>query len=38
MRLHEPEGYDCPFCRLLRRADTEHEVPGGIVHVDDHVG
>ncbi|MGH3488260.1 MAG: HIT family protein [Actinopolymorphaceae bacterium] len=38
MRRHEPEGYDCPFCRLLRRADTEQEVPGGIVHVDDHLG
>lgn len=38
MRSHEPVGYDCPFCRLLRGENTPISTPAGIVHQDDHVG
>jgi histidine triad (HIT) family protein len=33
---HEPRGYDCPFCRLLRGGETEHNTHADIVWRDDH--
>jgi histidine triad (HIT) family protein len=38
MRRHEPDGYDCPFCRKLRRVDADADAPVGLVHIDDQVG
>src|SRR5688572_14064324 len=35
MHNHEPEGYDCPFCRLLRTGESAYPVE--IVHQDDDV-
>lgn len=31
MRRHQPDGYDCPFCRLLRGEATDLSTPAGIV-------
>src|SRR3954452_22876667 len=33
--MHEPPGYECPFCRLLRGVDTEHNRRADIVWRDD---
>lgn len=33
---HEPEGYDCPFCRMQRGIFNEHNQPGDVVAVTEH--
>jgi histidine triad (HIT) family protein len=33
--MHEPAGYDCPFCRLQHGIHNEHNQPGDIVGVTD---
>ena len=33
MHTHEPEGYDCPFCRLQRGVHNEHNRPEDVVAV-----
>jgi histidine triad (HIT) family protein len=33
--MHEPAGYECPFCRLQRGVDTEHNRQADIVWQDD---
>jgi histidine triad (HIT) family protein len=33
--LHEPVGYDCPFCRLLRGVETERNRLDDVVWRDD---
>ena len=35
MWTHEPPGYDCPFCRLLRGVETEHNRLDDIVWRDE---
>lgn len=35
MWSHEPAGYDCPFCRLLRGVETEHNRLDDIVWQDE---
>jgi histidine triad (HIT) family protein len=32
--MHEPPGYDCPFCRLLRGVETEHNRLSDVVWQD----
>src|SRR5262249_50014472 len=32
---HEPPGYDCPFCRLLRGVEPEHNTLADIVSRDE---
>ena len=34
-RSHEPDDYDCPFCRLQQGAHDEHNQPGDVVGVTD---
>ena len=36
MHTHEPEGYDCPFCRLQRGVHNEHNRPEDVVGVTEH--
>lgn len=36
IRTHEPQGYGCPICRLLRGEDTSLTTPDNIVHRDEH--
>lgn len=36
IHTHEPEGYDCLICRLLRGEDTSLTTPDNIVHRDEH--
>lgn len=33
--MHEPEGYDCPFCRIQEGVHNEHNQPGDVVAVTD---
>ena len=33
--MHEPEDYDCPFCRLQRGIHSEHNQPEDVVAVTD---
>ena len=33
--MHEPDDYDCPFCRLQRGVHNEHNQPGDVVGVTD---
>lgn len=33
--MHEPDDYDCPFCRLQRGIHDEHNRPGDVVGVTD---
>jgi histidine triad (HIT) family protein len=33
--VHEPEGYDCPFCRIQEGVHNEHNQPGDVVAVTD---
>ena len=33
--LHEPRGYDCPFCRLQQGLHNEHNQAGDVVAVTD---
>ena len=32
MHNHEPDGYACPFCRLVSGVDTERSRQGGVVY------
>ncbi len=34
MRTHEPRGYRCPFCRLLRGEETDRNLASDIVYRD----
>ncbi|GAA5016834.1 HIT family protein [Actinopolymorpha pittospori] len=36
IRSHEPEGYDCPICRLMHGENTSLTTPDNIVHRDEH--
>ena len=33
--MHEPDDYDCPFCRIQQGLHNEHNQPGDIVAVTD---
>jgi histidine triad (HIT) family protein len=33
--VHEPSGYDCPFCRLLRGEETERNRLDDVVWRDE---
>jgi histidine triad (HIT) family protein len=33
--VHEPDDYDCPFCRIQRGIHDEHNQPGDVVAVTD---
>lgn len=35
MRTHEPDGYDCPFCRIQQGVHDEHNQPDDVVAVTD---
>ncbi|MHB8515302.1 MAG: HIT family protein [Dehalococcoidia bacterium] len=37
MYNHEPEGYDCPFCRLVRGLDTRASSQDDVVYRDNDV-
>src|SRR3954468_20690132 len=36
MHTHEPDGYDCPFCRLQRGPHDEHNRAEDVVAVTEH--
>ncbi len=36
MHTHEPDGYDCPFCRMQRGHFNEHNQPEDVVAVTEH--
>jgi histidine triad (HIT) family protein len=36
VHTHEPAGYDCPFCRLVRGVHNDHNQPGDVVAVTEH--
>lgn len=33
--MHEPDDYDCPFCRIQEGVHNEHNQPGDVVAVTD---
>lgn len=35
MRTHEPDDYDCPFCRIQQGVHNEHNQPDDVVAVTD---
>lgn len=34
MYNHAPQGYDCPFCRLVRGGSTSHSIQDDVIHCD----